>query len=142
MNRTRGNTPYAADRAGFALVIVTLVMVVAAAVIGGSVTLGSNHLLVNRYHQRNDQLVAAADAGLEMVRARLNGEPGLYPGSGYVTLESNAQVSNGAGGWVPGVRRSLYAGPMGYRDRPVRCPRRGGGRRDGTPAAPRSCGVS
>jgi hypothetical protein len=121
MDGTRGNTwparvprgRYAADRSGFALVIVTLVMVVAAAVIGGSVTLGSNHLLVNRYHQRNDQLVVAADGGLEMVRARLNGEPALYPDSGYVTIESNAQVSDGAGGWLPGVRRSLYVGPMG-----------------------------
>lgn len=109
----RPRISYAADRSGFALVIVTLVMVVAAAVIGGSVTLGSNHLLVNRYHQRNDQLVVAATAGLEKARSQLNGNPSLFPDTGFVVLENNVQVSNGAGGFIPGVRRSMYAGPVG-----------------------------
>lgn len=108
---TRG-TWSAADKSGFALVVVTLVMVVAAALIGGGVTLGSNHLLVNRYHQRTDQLEVVASAGLEKARAQLNGNPSLFPESGYVVLEDNAQVSNGAGGFIPGVRRSMYAGPM------------------------------
>jgi hypothetical protein len=107
------NDGHRSDRGGFALVMVIMVMLVAAAVIGAGMTLGSNHVLVNRYHQRNDQLNAVADAGLEQMRAKLNGNSELYPDSGYATIESAVPVSDGHGGYLPGVTRSLYVGPVG-----------------------------
>ena len=112
MDRNRESTRDS-DQGGFALVLVIFVMVVMAALIAASVTLGSNHLLVNKYHQRSDQLTSVSDAGLEKARSMLNGDDSLYPDAGYTTLESNLDATDANGDPIPGVKRSLYVGPIG-----------------------------
>lgn len=104
------------DARGFALVTVLLVVMAVGALTVGAAVIGANHLLINRHHDRASILESAADAGLEKARARLNADKGLYPDSGYVTLEENAPVTYSVGEngrTVPGVRRWTYAGPAG-----------------------------
>jgi len=101
------------DRRGFALITVMLVVVVVAVMATGAAIVGSTHTLSNRYYDRQSQLDAAALAGLELARARMNGDTALYPDSGYVTIEDGVAVSAAGGGTLPGVRRWLYAGPTG-----------------------------
>jgi hypothetical protein len=100
-------------RGGFALVLTMLVVVVMVALVTSAVMVGANHRLADRYYERGSLLEAVANSGLELVRAQLNGEPGLYPDEGYVTLENGAEVKDGGGNVIPGVKRWLYVGPTG-----------------------------
>jgi len=110
-DRTVGATH--GNRAGFALVTVMLVVVVIAVMISAAVMIGSTHTLGNRYYERQSLLDAQALEGLEVARAVLNGDPGTYPDSGYVTIEDGVTVVDGSGATIPGVRRWVYAGPTG-----------------------------
>ena len=101
------------DRGGFAMVVVLLVLIIIGSVITASVVIGGNHILVNRYHERSDELARVAESGLEQGRAMLNGNPDLYPDSGFVALESGVPVPDGSGGTIHGVERWTYAGPAG-----------------------------
>jgi type II secretory pathway pseudopilin PulG len=98
---------------GFALVTVMLVVLVVAVLVTGAAIVGSTHTLSNRYYDRQDQLDVVALAGLELGRAIVNGDPSLYPDSGYVTLENGVTVTGPNGNPIPGVRRWLYVGPTG-----------------------------
>ena len=55
----------------------------------------------------------AADAGIEVGRSALNGNPTLFPDTGYATLQLNQQVTDATGTVIPGVTRSIYYGPTG-----------------------------
>src|SRR5690606_20492488 len=101
------------DRRGFALVTVMLVVVIVAVMTTGAAVIGSTHLLGNRYYDRQSELDRLALAGLELARAAINGDPDLYPDSGYVILEDSATVEDHDGNAIPGVRRWVYAGPTG-----------------------------
>lgn len=100
-------------RGGFALVTVLLLLLTAGALLLAATMLASNQLLVSSYYERSASLETVADAGLERARALLNADPSLYPDSGYTVLEAEADVPDGSGGSLPGVERSLYAGPTG-----------------------------
>ncbi len=99
--------------AGFALVLTILVTLIVGSLVAAAVAIASNHMLVNQFYERQSDLETAADQGLEWARAKLNSDKTLYPASGYTTLENRAQVTDGAGQPVPGVFRSVYAGPSG-----------------------------
>lgn len=101
------------NEGGFALVMTVLITLIVGSMIAGAAVIGSNHLLVNQFYDRQSELEAAADAGLEYARARLNSDKTLYPDEGYNTLESNAEVTDAAGNTIPGVTRSIYVGPSG-----------------------------
>lgn len=101
------------DEAGFALVLTLLVVLAIGALVTGAVAVGSNQLLVNRYHQRMGILDGAAEDGVEYGRALVNGDRTLYPDEGFTVLEDGVAVIDAAGTPVPGVRRWLYAGPSG-----------------------------
>lgn len=101
------------DRRGFALVTVLLILLTAGALLIAATMLASNQLLISSYHDRTASLEVVAEGGLERARALLNADPSLYPDSGYAVLESEADVPDGSGGDVPGVKRWLYAGPTG-----------------------------
>lgn len=101
------------DERGFALVMTVLVVVIVGSLIAGATLIGTNHLLVNSYYDRTSELGMAADGGMEWARAQLNAVDTLYPDSGYVVLENAANVVDGAGNTIPGVRRWIYAGPSG-----------------------------
>lgn len=103
----------AAQRPGFALVAVLLVAVVVIALTGGAALITSDMWLVNTYDQRQSLLESVADAGLDEARARLNGNPSLYPDTGYRVIENGQTVRDAAGNVIPGVTRTTYLGPIG-----------------------------
>lgn len=98
---------------GIALITTLLLVMVAGALITGAVAVGANHLLVDRFWNRQSRLVGLAEAGVEEGLATLNGRRSLFPDTGFTVLESGAPVTDGRGGTIPGVQRWLYAGPVG-----------------------------
>lgn len=98
---------------GVALISVLLVTLALVAIAAGALMLTSQTSLVNKYHQRQSLLEAAADAGLEEARSKINGNIKTYPDTGYNTLESDAPVYDAGGTVIPGLKRSLYVGPIG-----------------------------
>jgi type II secretory pathway pseudopilin PulG len=105
--------PQDSDRRGFALITVMLVVLVVAVLVTGAAIVGSTHTISNRYYDRQDQLDGVAVAGLELARAVVNGDPSIYPDSGYTVLEAGVAVDGADGNPIPGVRRWTYAGPTG-----------------------------
>ncbi|MCK5652228.1 MAG: hypothetical protein KAJ42_12665, partial [Gemmatimonadetes bacterium] len=102
-----------ASEAGFALALTIILVVVIGVLITGAITAGSYNILANRNFERTSLLHSLAISGLELGRARINGDPSIYPDSGYATIESGVAVRDGAGEIIPGVERWLYAGPTG-----------------------------
>jgi len=99
---------------GVALISVLLVTLALVAIAAGALMLTSQTSLVNKFHQRQSLLEAAADAGLEEARSRINGKAStLYPDTGFNTLETDAPVYDAGGAVIPGLKRSLYVGPIG-----------------------------
>ena len=101
------------SEAGFALILTMLVVMIIGSLVAGAALIGSNHFLVNKFYDRQSELEMAADAGLELARSRLNSDASLYPGEGYATLENGAEVMDARGQPIPGLTRSIYAGPSG-----------------------------
>ena len=106
-------TTFRADREGIALLIVMLVTMVVAAIAAGAALIGANSFLINQYDQKSSLLESVADAGLELGRARLNANPGLYSDSSVATLEVDAAVYDASGAVIPGVTRTVYSLPLG-----------------------------
>lgn len=98
---------------GVALVVVLLMTLVVAVLMSVAALISTNASLITRYSERLSLLEAAADAGLEEARARINGDPVLYPDTAFAVLELDAAVTDVAGATIPNVRRSTYVGPTG-----------------------------
>ncbi len=98
---------------GIALLAVILISLAVAAIAAGVLMMTSNATLVTRYSDRNSVLQSVADAGIEELRSRLNGDKTLYPDSGYRTLENGVTVTDAGGAVIPGVQRWGYVGPIG-----------------------------
>ncbi len=101
------------DRDGIALLIVMLLTMVVAAIAAGAALIGANSFLINQYDQKASLLESVADAGLELGRARLNANPGLYSDSSVATLEFDAAIYSASGDVIPGVSRTVYSLPLG-----------------------------
>ncbi len=101
------------DERGVALVLVMLLTVAAVSLAAAAVFLASSANLISRAHQREADMRNAADAGIEMGRSALNGNPTLFPDSGFVALQSNQPVVDASGVPIPGLTRSVYVGPTG-----------------------------
>jgi len=101
------------NRAGIALPLSLMLVLAIAALATGALLIGSNHRLVGRYYERQSLLDGVAGSGLELARAMINGDPSLYPDSGYVALEDGVPVQDAMGSTIPGVRRWTYVGPSG-----------------------------
>jgi len=105
------------DESGVALVLVILVMAAVMAITVASFTVQSNAEMIHRYTNRQGNLQAAARAGIEDTRSRLNSVDSIYPDSGYVQLEDSARVyrvgREGNLQAIPGVRRWTWVGPTG-----------------------------
>ncbi|NNM32563.1 MAG: hypothetical protein HKO53_05835 [Gemmatimonadetes bacterium] len=110
MNTSRPNL---GNERGIAMVVTLLVVLVIGALITGAAVVGSNHMLVTRYYERESVLENAAETGLELARAMINADNSLYPASGFDTLENGVQVTAPDGSGIPGVRRWTYVGPSG-----------------------------
>lgn len=102
-----------AKRSGFALPLTILVMLALASVAGVAAYTTMSTTLVSNAYERDERLGRYADEAIEHARATLNGRPSLYPNTGYATLEEDAEVLDANGDAVPGMTRSVYAGPVG-----------------------------
>ncbi len=100
-------------QSGFALPLTILVMLALASVAGAAAFTTMSTTLIQNAYARDERLGRHADEAIEQTRARLNGVPSLYPDTGYVTLEADAEVTDAEGNVVPGITRSLYVGPIG-----------------------------
>lgn len=109
----RGGMQAWRNEKGVALLTALLVMLAMGGLAAAAALVASNALVVTRYDDRQGWLEAAAEAGIEEARARVNGRPALYPDSGYAVLEDGVQVVDVNGNPVPGVRRWTYVGPTG-----------------------------
>jgi hypothetical protein len=108
-----GRSLIRADRPGVALLVVMLVTLVVGAIAAGAALIGANTYLINDFDRRQSLLESVADAGLELNRARLNANPGLYRDNAIVTLELDAAVTDADGTAIPGVTRTVYVLPVG-----------------------------
>jgi hypothetical protein len=101
------------DRRGIALLTTLLVAFAVSAIAIAAVMMTLNANLAGKNTERASTVDAAALAGLEEARSRLNTTRSLYPNSGYTTLESNATVKDASNTAIPKVTRSTYVGPSG-----------------------------
>jgi Tfp pilus assembly protein PilX len=101
------------DERGIALLTTMLVAFAVSAIAIAAVMMTLNANLVAKNTERASNVDAAALAGLEEARSRLNGNRALYPNNGYTTLESNATVKDASNTAIPSVTRSTYVGPSG-----------------------------
>lgn len=107
------NSARSCNRPGMALAFTLIFVMVISAIVAASLAITSTSGLVAAYHDRQSMLEQAAAEGLEVARALLNGDPAMYPDTGYVVLENGVAVTDGLGNELPGVQRWLYAGPSG-----------------------------
>ncbi|HQR19056.1 MAG TPA: hypothetical protein PK948_11820, partial [Gemmatimonadales bacterium] len=107
------STHFVRNRRGVALITVMLVAFAASAIALAAVMMTLNANLVAKNTERVSVVDAAAIAGLEEARSRLNGTRGLYPNNGYVTLENNVPVKDAFNAAIPTVTRFIYFGPCG-----------------------------
>jgi len=98
---------------GIALIVVMLLTIAVAALAAAAIFLTSGVTLVSKGHERQEELRNAADAGIELGRSALNGNPALFPDTGYRALFVNQPVLDANGATVSGVTRSVYYGPTG-----------------------------
>jgi Tfp pilus assembly protein PilX len=101
------------DQRGIALLTTLLVAFAVSAIAFAAVMMTLNATLVGKNGERASIVDAAALAGLEEARSRLNGNKALYPTVGYTTLENNVGVKDASNTAIPKVTRSTYIGPTG-----------------------------
>jgi Tfp pilus assembly protein PilX len=98
---------------GVALFLALMLMVVVASLALGAITLSSNAALLGKYHAKEAEMRASADAGLEWARDTINGTPAILPNVGFVTLQNAQPVVDALGNVIPGYTRSVFAGRSG-----------------------------
>jgi hypothetical protein len=98
---------------GIALLTTMLVAFAVSAIAVAAVMMTLNANLVGKNTERAANVDAAAVAGLEEARSRLNGNRALYPNNGYTTIESDVAVRDANNTVIPKVTRSTYVGPSG-----------------------------
>lgn len=110
------------DRPGMALVTVILILLVVGAITTSAALITSSAFTIDHHDRRQSLMEAAADAGLEEARARINGDQELAAEvfqpiedrtTPYVVLENKVPVRHADSTVIPGVTRSTYAGPIG-----------------------------
>jgi hypothetical protein len=101
------------DECGIALVTTLWVGFAVSAIALAGAFWVLNSQLIQKNGERSANLNDAAVAAAEEGRSRLNANPAAYPAAGYVQLDTNALVQDGAGVTLPGLRKNVYAGPDG-----------------------------
>src|SRR3954465_4548924 len=96
-----------------ALFMALLMLVVLARLAVGAIMLSGNASLLGKYHAKDAEMRAAADAGLEWARDTLNGTAGILPAAGFVILQFQQPVRDALGSVIPGFTRSVFAGRSG-----------------------------
>ena len=107
------NVSWSRNERGIALIVVMLMTVAVAAIAAGAIFLTANTTVISKGHEREEDMRNAADAGIELGRSALNGNPALFPDSNYVAMAVNQPVLDANGNVIPNVTRSIYFGPTG-----------------------------
>jgi hypothetical protein len=98
---------------GVALFVALLMLMVLASLSVGAIMLSGNASLLGKYHAKDAEMRAAADAGLEWARDTINGNPGILPAANFVILQFEVPVRDAGGTVIPGFTRSVFAGRSG-----------------------------
>src|SRR5687768_8276748 len=105
--------PAIRNERGVALFVALLLLMVLASLSVGAIMLSGNASLLGKYHAKDAEMRAAADAGLEWARDTINGTLGILPAAGFVILQFEAPVRDAGGTIIPGYTRSVFAGRSG-----------------------------
>ncbi len=98
-------------RRGTALILVLLMTVTLAAIAMSAILLTGSGGMIGRYYDRERDFRYAAEASLQMGKARLLRDTTIHlPDTGYVTLVSGGQIKGADGIVIPNVKVNLYAG--------------------------------
>ena len=98
---------------GVALFLTLILMMVVTSLAMAAIMLSSNATLIGRFHAKEAEMRASADAGLEWARDTINGTPTLLPATDFVTLQAAQPVRDAGGAVIPGYTRSVFAGRSG-----------------------------
>lgn len=98
---------------GVALFLTLILMMVVTSLAMAAIMLSSNATLIGRFHAKEAEMRASADAGLEWARDTINGTSTLLPDAGFVTLQDAQPVRDAGGNMIPGYTRSVFAGRSG-----------------------------
>jgi hypothetical protein len=98
---------------GVALFVALLLLMVLASLSVGAIMLSGNASLLGKYHAKDAEMRAAADAGLEWARDTINGTLGILPPAGFAILQFEQPVRDAGGTVIPGFTRSVFAGRSG-----------------------------
>jgi hypothetical protein len=90
-----------------------LMALVVASLAVGAIMLSGTTNLIGRFHVKDAEMRAAADAGIEWARDTLNGTTTILPQFGFVTLVNAQPVRDASGTIIPGYTRSVFAGRSG-----------------------------
>src|SRR3954453_12798484 len=101
------------NQRGMALFMALLLLVVLATLAVGAIMLSGNASLLGKYHAKDAEMRAAADAGLEWARDTINGTLGILPVAGFPILQFQPPVRDARGTGIPGFTRSVFAGRSG-----------------------------
>ncbi len=101
------------DERGIALLTTLLVAFAVSAIAISAAMMTLNANLIGKNSERAAIVDAAALAGLEEARSRLNTTRALYPTVGFTAIETNAAVKDASNTTIPKVTRSTYVGPSG-----------------------------
>ena len=103
-----------ASRRGTALILVLLMTVTLAAIAMSAILLTGSGGMIGRYYDRERDFRYAAEASLQMGKARLLRDTTVHlPDTGYVTLISGGSIKGADGITIPNVKVNLYAGLSG-----------------------------
>jgi hypothetical protein len=99
------------NRRGTALILVLLMTVTLAAIAMSAILLTGSGGMIGRYYDRERDFRYAAEASLQMGKARLLRDTTIHlPDTGYVTLVSGGTITGADGVALPNVKVNLYAG--------------------------------
>ena len=102
------------SRRGTALILVLLMTVTLAAIAMSAILLTGSGGMIGRYYDRERDFRYAAEASLQMGKARLLRDTTVHlPDSGYITLISGGSIKGADGITIPNVKVNLYAGLSG-----------------------------
>ena len=110
-HRAPGLWPNRVSRRGTALILVLLMTVTLAAIAMSAILLTGSGGMIGRYYDRERDFRYAAEASLQMGKARLLRDTTIHlPDTGYVTLVSGGTITGADGMVIPNVKVNLYAG--------------------------------
>jgi hypothetical protein len=111
VHRTSGMWASRISRRGTALILVLLMTVTLAAIAMSAILLTGSGGMIGRYYDRERDFRYAAEASLQMGKARLLRDTTIHlPDTGYVTLASGGTITGADGLTIPNVKVNLYAG--------------------------------